>query len=160
MHCCSRLFSQPAWQALDAAATTVARRYPHHPARETFLRDRRSYGGFPQSRDNLTICLKGGWSQWVDATLRSNPTCIENKGSNRSLGSDQRKATPARSWPSTAKQIGPPGEVLSDQLIRRCCIDRLSRHDVSVDGLPHVTGCQGQHSLLRAVDRSPSGDLA
>ena len=21
-----------------------------------------------------------GWSQWVDATLRLNPTCIENKG--------------------------------------------------------------------------------
>jgi hypothetical protein len=23
---------------------------------------------------------KGGWSQWVDATVRSIPTCIENKG--------------------------------------------------------------------------------
>jgi hypothetical protein len=29
------------------------------------------------------------WSQWVDATLNSNPICNENKGRNRSLGLDQ-----------------------------------------------------------------------
>ena len=27
-----------------------------------------------------------GWSQWVDATLNSNPPCIENKSQKRSLG--------------------------------------------------------------------------
>jgi hypothetical protein len=30
--------------------------------------------------DSLANSRKVGWSQWVDATLRSNPTCIENKG--------------------------------------------------------------------------------
>jgi hypothetical protein len=29
------------------------------------------------------------------------------------------------------KQTGSPGEVLSDQLIRWCCIDRLNWHDLS-----------------------------
>ena len=36
----------------------------------------------------------------------------------------------ARFLPSTAKQCGSPGEVFSDQLIRWCCIDRLSWHDL------------------------------
>ena len=39
---------------------------------------------------------------------------------------DQPNAALARFWPSTAKRIGSPGEVLSDQPIRWCCIDRFS----------------------------------
>src|SRR3974390_1903534 len=35
------------------------------------------------TRGALLYCVR--WSQWVDATLNSNPICTENKGQNRWL---------------------------------------------------------------------------
>jgi hypothetical protein len=35
---------------------------------------------FPELVDRTVNSRLVGWSQGVDATLRSNPTCVENKG--------------------------------------------------------------------------------
>jgi len=79
---------------------------------------------------NRTINLSSGpvirWSQRVDATLRSNPAALKTKA--KSLAKVRSAGT--LPWLGfdlvPAKKVGSPGEVLSDQLIRWCCIGRPS----------------------------------
>jgi hypothetical protein len=69
-----------------------------------------------------------GRSQWVDATLSSNPTGIENKRQNRLLGLDQPERCPGWILPEYSQIDGSPAQASSSQLTGWCCIDRLSWH--------------------------------
>jgi hypothetical protein len=56
------------------------------------------------------------------------PTFIENKSKKRWLGLDQAGTLPWLGLATSAKHIDSSGEACVDQLIRWCCIDRLSWH--------------------------------
>jgi hypothetical protein len=51
-----------------------------------------------------------------------------------------------------AKQIGSPGEVLSDQLIRWCCIDRLRSQRLSRVGLTPLAGFDPSRKVHEAYN--------
>ena len=50
---------------------------------------------------------------------------------------------------STARQIGSLGEVLLDQATTKCCVDRLSWHDLS--GVRLISGAR--HELVEYAAR-------
>lgn len=50
---------------------------------------------------------------------------------NRQGGKIRTRTLENRKNAAPARQIGSPGELLLDQAIQKCCVDRLSWHDFS-----------------------------
>jgi hypothetical protein len=66
------------------------------------------------------------------STQHSSRTRLALKTKAKSLARVRSAGTlPWLGFDQTAKQITSPGEALSNQRIGWCCIDRLSRHDIS-----------------------------
>jgi hypothetical protein len=86
---------------------------------------------FSSSSAKLLPSTEKRGSQSVDATLKSSPPAIENKGQIARWVRSAGTLSLARYSPSEVKQIGSPRKALSNQRIGNCCIDRLSRRDLS-----------------------------
>jgi hypothetical protein len=98
---------------------------------------------------------------WVDAALSLNRPSIENKRQNRHPGLDQQGRCPGSVLAKGSQMESSPAEALPNQSTARCCVDRLSRHDLTgmFDNfrLARDTSAvgSGKQRKARSADRGP-----